>query len=141
MGTGFLMGIDIFHGYGFGMAKPSGFVPVAISRHSSSRLRLPTSAPHTNMMTGCAAGGAWNSIASQKAGDREESLGFGVVVGYSRPVGERSSDHRGCVSRARHRGGVDMDGVDCLEAEHGMDGVDRLEAEHEMAGYHCCLNK
>jgi hypothetical protein len=31
MGTGFLMGIDIFHGYGFGMAKPSGFVPVAIS--------------------------------------------------------------------------------------------------------------
>jgi hypothetical protein len=31
MGTGFLMGIDIFHGYGFGTAKPSGFVPVAIS--------------------------------------------------------------------------------------------------------------
>jgi hypothetical protein len=31
MGTGFLIGIDIFHGYGFGMAKPSGFVPVAIS--------------------------------------------------------------------------------------------------------------
>ena len=30
-GTGFLMGIDIFHGYGFGTAKPSGFVPVAIS--------------------------------------------------------------------------------------------------------------
>jgi hypothetical protein len=27
----FLMGIDIFHGYGFGMAKPSGFVLVAIS--------------------------------------------------------------------------------------------------------------
>jgi hypothetical protein len=26
------MGIDIFHGYGFGTAKPSGFVPVAISR-------------------------------------------------------------------------------------------------------------
>jgi ribonuclease HI len=26
------MGIDIFHGYGFGMAKPSGFVLVAISR-------------------------------------------------------------------------------------------------------------
>jgi hypothetical protein len=25
------MGIDIFHGYGFGTAKPSGFVPVAIS--------------------------------------------------------------------------------------------------------------
>jgi hypothetical protein len=31
MGTGFLMGIDIFHGYGFGTVKPSGFVPVAIS--------------------------------------------------------------------------------------------------------------
>jgi hypothetical protein len=31
MGTGFLMGMDIFHGYGFGTAKPSGFVPVAIS--------------------------------------------------------------------------------------------------------------
>jgi hypothetical protein len=31
MGTGFLMGIDIFHEYGFGTAKPSGFVPVAIS--------------------------------------------------------------------------------------------------------------
>jgi hypothetical protein len=28
----FLMGIDIFHGYGFGMAKPSEFVLVAISR-------------------------------------------------------------------------------------------------------------
>jgi hypothetical protein len=25
------MDIDIFHGYGFGIAKPSGFVPVAIS--------------------------------------------------------------------------------------------------------------
>jgi hypothetical protein len=34
MGTGFLMGIDIFHGYGFGTVKPSGFVPVAISTHS-----------------------------------------------------------------------------------------------------------
>jgi hypothetical protein len=31
MGTGFLMGINIFHGYGFGIAKPDGFVPVAIS--------------------------------------------------------------------------------------------------------------
>jgi hypothetical protein len=31
MGTGFLTGMDIFHGYGFGTAKPSGFVPVAIS--------------------------------------------------------------------------------------------------------------
>jgi hypothetical protein len=30
-GYGFLMDIDIFHGYEFGMAKPSVFVPVAIS--------------------------------------------------------------------------------------------------------------
>jgi hypothetical protein len=28
------MGIDIFHGYEFGTAKPSGFVPVAISTPS-----------------------------------------------------------------------------------------------------------
>jgi hypothetical protein len=33
MGTGFLMGVNIFHGYGFGIAKPDGFVPVAISTH------------------------------------------------------------------------------------------------------------
>jgi hypothetical protein len=25
------MGVNIFHGYGFGIAKPDGFVPVAIS--------------------------------------------------------------------------------------------------------------
>jgi hypothetical protein len=31
MGTSFLVGVNIFHGYGFGIAKPSGFVPVAIS--------------------------------------------------------------------------------------------------------------
>jgi hypothetical protein len=31
MGTGFLMGVNIFHGYGFEIAKPDGFVPVAIS--------------------------------------------------------------------------------------------------------------
>jgi hypothetical protein len=31
MGTSFLMGIDIFHGYGFGTVKLSGFVPVVIS--------------------------------------------------------------------------------------------------------------
>jgi hypothetical protein len=31
-GYGFLMGIYIFHEYRFGMAKPSGFVPVAISK-------------------------------------------------------------------------------------------------------------
>jgi hypothetical protein len=36
MGTVFLMGIEIFHGYGFGTTKPSGFVPVAISRACSS---------------------------------------------------------------------------------------------------------
>jgi hypothetical protein len=28
----FLMGVNIFHGYGFGIAKPGGFVPVAISK-------------------------------------------------------------------------------------------------------------
>jgi hypothetical protein len=32
MGMGFLMGVNIFHGYEFGIAKPGGFVPVAISR-------------------------------------------------------------------------------------------------------------
>jgi hypothetical protein len=31
MGTSFLMGVNIFHGYGFGIAKPCGFVSVAIS--------------------------------------------------------------------------------------------------------------
>jgi hypothetical protein len=39
MGTGFLMGIDIFHGYGFGTVKPSGFVPVAISTGDRGRAR------------------------------------------------------------------------------------------------------
>jgi hypothetical protein len=33
IGTGFLMGVNIFHGYGFEIAKPSGFIPVAISSH------------------------------------------------------------------------------------------------------------
>jgi hypothetical protein len=28
------MGVNIFHGYGFGIAKPGGFVPVAISSFS-----------------------------------------------------------------------------------------------------------
>jgi hypothetical protein len=45
MGTGFLMGIEIFHGYGFGTAKPSGFVPVAISirrwRGASGETEIP----------------------------------------------------------------------------------------------------
>jgi hypothetical protein len=31
IGTGFLMGVNFFHGYGFGITKPDGFVPVAIS--------------------------------------------------------------------------------------------------------------
>jgi hypothetical protein len=31
MGMSFLMGVNIFHVYGFGIAKPGGFVPVAIS--------------------------------------------------------------------------------------------------------------
>jgi hypothetical protein len=43
------MGIDIFHGYGFGTAKPSGFVPVAIlARHVSTLLHphcTPGSSP------------------------------------------------------------------------------------------------
>jgi hypothetical protein len=34
MGTDFLMGVNIFHGYGFGIEKPDGFVPVAISRYT-----------------------------------------------------------------------------------------------------------
>jgi hypothetical protein len=36
-GYEFLMGVDIFHGYEFGIAKPSGFVPVAISNHGYSK--------------------------------------------------------------------------------------------------------
>src|SRR5688572_16727144 len=39
------MGVNIFHGYGFGIAKPSGFVPVAISRLvKGSSIIKPTSA-------------------------------------------------------------------------------------------------
>jgi hypothetical protein len=37
MGTGSLMGVNIFHGYEFGIAKPDGFVPVAISTCDSAR--------------------------------------------------------------------------------------------------------
>jgi hypothetical protein len=37
MGTDFLMGVNIFHGYGFGIAKPGGFVPVAISKNIQIR--------------------------------------------------------------------------------------------------------
>lgn len=32
MGMGFLIGLGCFHGHRFGMAKPSRFVPIAISR-------------------------------------------------------------------------------------------------------------
>jgi hypothetical protein len=39
MGTGFLMGVNIFHGYGFGIAKPVGFVPVAISNWVAAMAR------------------------------------------------------------------------------------------------------
>jgi hypothetical protein len=35
---GFLMGINIFHGYGFGIAKPGDFVPVAISSRDTVAL-------------------------------------------------------------------------------------------------------
>jgi hypothetical protein len=41
MGMDFLMGIDIFHGYGFGTAKPSGFVPVAISSRGVQHASIP----------------------------------------------------------------------------------------------------
>jgi hypothetical protein len=37
MGTGFLMDVNIFHGYGFGIAKPGGFIPVAISREDAAQ--------------------------------------------------------------------------------------------------------
>jgi hypothetical protein len=37
MGTGFLMDVNIFHRYEFGIAKPGGFVAVAIS---SARVSL-----------------------------------------------------------------------------------------------------
>jgi hypothetical protein len=42
MGTGFLMGVNIFHGYGFRIAKPGGFVPVAISMPPPLPLRPST---------------------------------------------------------------------------------------------------
>jgi hypothetical protein len=41
MGTGFLIDVNIFHGYGFGIAKPGGFVPVAISTLPWSTHILP----------------------------------------------------------------------------------------------------
>ena len=42
MGTGFLMGVNIFHGYGFGIAKPGGFVPVAISSGTIAHVKIIT---------------------------------------------------------------------------------------------------
>jgi hypothetical protein len=40
MGMDFLMGVNIFHGYEFGIAKLGGFVPVAISS-CARRLHVP----------------------------------------------------------------------------------------------------
>jgi hypothetical protein len=34
---GFLMGSNIFHGFGFGTAKPDGFIPGAIPTHAAER--------------------------------------------------------------------------------------------------------
>jgi hypothetical protein len=53
MGTGFLMGIDIFHGYEFGTAKPSGFVPVAISTCAACQAGKQVGSTHhsKNVMT------------------------------------------------------------------------------------------
>jgi hypothetical protein len=34
------MGVNIFHGYGFGIAKPDGFVPVAISTPKCTKVRI-----------------------------------------------------------------------------------------------------
>jgi hypothetical protein len=44
MGMGFLMGVNFFHGYEFGIAKPGGFVPVAISI-----LESPTANKHKSL--------------------------------------------------------------------------------------------
>jgi hypothetical protein len=35
------MGVNIFHGYGFGIAKPGGFVPIAISSQATFALNAP----------------------------------------------------------------------------------------------------
>jgi hypothetical protein len=35
IGTGFLIGVNIFHEYVFGIAKPGGFGPVTISTSGS----------------------------------------------------------------------------------------------------------
>ena len=54
MGTGFLMGVNIFHGYGFGIAKPGGFVPVAISSRSTPVGRCRTRSTKWLDLLGCA---------------------------------------------------------------------------------------
>jgi hypothetical protein len=51
------MGVNIFHGYGFGIAKPGGFVPVAISTlvHSSEWAHsrcIPFGASHSRLHSG-----------------------------------------------------------------------------------------
>jgi hypothetical protein len=53
MGMGFLMGIDIFHGYGFGTAKPSGFVPVAISSATAAQRREERALPGRPSLLRC----------------------------------------------------------------------------------------
>jgi hypothetical protein len=62
MGTGFLMGIDIFHGYGFGTVKPSGFVPVAISSWETSQ--TPSTARSIVSATTGTPGGCYGSLIS-----------------------------------------------------------------------------
>jgi hypothetical protein len=63
MGMSFLMGIDIFHGYGFGTAKPSGFVPVAISTRASHRMYgLALRSGHSSAYLPHAMGGEPNRI-------------------------------------------------------------------------------
>jgi hypothetical protein len=41
------MGVNIFHGYGFGITKPDGFVPVAISTQASLALK-PSGRPRSD---------------------------------------------------------------------------------------------
>jgi hypothetical protein len=54
MGMGFLMGVNIFHGYEFGIAKPGGFVPVAslvLIWHSNGLETTPSDAGHLHSCT------------------------------------------------------------------------------------------
>jgi hypothetical protein len=52
MGTGFLMGVNIFHGYKFGIAKPDGFVPVAISTRDVLAMQVSTIASESAFSVG-----------------------------------------------------------------------------------------